>query len=276
LNPTAIASHGLGGPSQSIFSHITALAQNPQGIIGHIASFLTGQQHHAAGASQQANQHIADQSWTSAALQVEQGALWKQRVAKMPAFYIMAVFLLVVGWLFFLGMVRHGDTKNSARTPMPTQNEWRQQLTGDGQADQTGEAATEANGGSPAQGGFGQSVPNVSAFGMPRDVEGAVAPNLSNYIPQSYVMSSAPAAYGQSSYGAQSAGSMAAPAASPYAAPVASSAPAAQLGRRSFSARAALSNPQEAQAAGAGYMAGDLYAPIESRRGFHHRVVAER
>ena len=80
LNPTAIASHGLGGPSQSIFGHIAALGQNPQGIIGHIASFLTGQHqatHHAGGASQQANQHIGDQSWTSSGLQVEQGKLWR-------------------------------------------------------------------------------------------------------------------------------------------------------------------------------------------------------
>jgi hypothetical protein len=286
LNPTAIASHGLGGPSQSIFGHIAALGQNPQGIIGHIASFLTGQHqatHHAGGASSQANQHIGDQSWTSSGLQVEQGALWRKRIAKMPAFQIMAVFLVIVGWLFFLGMVRHGDAEHAARTPT-TQNEWRQQLTGNGQA-QNGEAATEATAEAPAQGGFGQAAPNASAFGMPRDVEGAVAPNLSNYVPQAYVMTSAPTAYGQSAYGSQSAGSMgnpmmassmAAPAASQYAAPVASSAPAAQLGRRSFSARAALSSPQEGQQAGPSYAAGDPYAPLESRRGFHHRVVAER
>jgi hypothetical protein len=281
LNPTAIASHGLGGPSQSIFSHIAALGQNPQGIIGHIASFLTGQQvtHHSAGASQQSSQHIADQSWTSAALQVEKSGLWKQRIAKMPAVHIMGVFLLIVGWLFFLGMLRHGDAEHTAKSPMPSQSEWRQQLTGNGPAEQTGEAASEA----PAQGGFGQAAPNVSAFGMPRDVEGAVAPNLSNYVPQSYVMTNAPMAYGQSSYGAQSTGtnpmmdpSMTAPGASGYAAPVATSAPAPQLGRRSFSARVALANPQEAQPAPTGYMANDLYAPIESRRSFHHRVVAER
>ena len=272
-NPTAIASHNLGGSSQSILGHIAALGQNPQGVLGAIASWLTGQHqvsHHAAGAAQQTSQqHIGDVSWTSSGLQVEKSRTWKERMVKMPAIQIMMVFLVIAGWLAFLMVLRHGDAEHTAKSPMPTQSEWRQQLTGNGSGEQGGEVATDA----PAQASFGQAAPNVSMFGMPRDVEGAVPPNLSNYVQQAYVVTAAPAANGQSSYGAQSAPSMAG-----YAAPVQSPNPAAQLGRRSFSARVALANPdpsQQAQPASSS-MAGDLYAPIESRRGFHHRVIADR
>ncbi len=260
LNPNSMNSHDLGGSSQSVLGHIAGIGQNPQGIIGHIASWLTGQHqvtHHAAGATGQ-SQHMGDQSWTSAALQAERSISWKQRLVKMPAIQIMAIFMVIAGWLFFLGMLRHGDAEHVSKAPSATQreqsqrdqSEWRQQLTGSG----------------------------ASAFGMPRDVEGAVPPDLSHYVPQAYVGNSTfvPAASqtatnGNSSYGAAGAPAMSAYAPSTAAAP----APTAQIGRRSFSARAAMSAPQEAQPA-SGTMAGDLYAPIESRRSFHHRVIAER
>jgi hypothetical protein len=272
-------SHDLGGSSQSVLGHIAGIGQNPQGIIGHIASWLTGQHqvtHHAAGATGQ-SQHMGDQSWTSAALQAERSISWKQRLVKMPAIQIMAIFMVIAGWLFFLGMLRHGDAEHVSKAPSATQreqsqrdqSEWRQQLTGSGA--QSPEPAEVAE-------GAGLSTPGASAFGMPRDVEGAVPPDLSHYVPQAYVGNSTfvPAASqtatnGNSSYGAAGAPAMSAYAPSTAAAP----APTAQIGRRSFSARAAMSAPQEAQPA-SGTMAGDLYAPIESRRSFHHRVIAER
>jgi hypothetical protein len=243
-----IAAHNLGGQSQSIIGHMTSLVANGQGILGHIAGWLVGQHqgimHHTSGTQN----HLGDQSWTSAALQVDKAETWVTKITKIPGIHFFFVFLVVAGWLVFLGVLRHGDAEHVVRSPMPTQQEWRQELVGS-----NSESAEQQTGGEVSQPDMAQSTANFGApatsmFGNPRSgadespqAAYAQAP-MQMPIQQMQQQQQAPAQV-TSAFGS-------------------APAPAAAGGRRSFSARSAMSGPGS--------------EPPVDGRGFHHRVIAER
>ncbi len=244
-----IAAHNLGGQSQSVLGHMTSLVSNGQGVLGHIAGWLVGQHHgvmhHGAGQ----HDHVGDASWASAALQVDKSEKWHQKAIKMPGVHILAVFIVIAGWLVFLGMLRHGDAEHVARSPMPTQQEWRQELVGSNSADQQGSESDEQ--GAPAGTTFGGAT---SIFGSPRaGTESSALTYAQAPAQQSDPQSLQPMQQMQQPMQQYQPQQMQSPAFAPAA-----QQPAAGLGRRSFSARS------------------QLGAEGLDSRGFHHKVVAER
>ena len=251
------AAHNLGGQSQSIIGHMTSLVTNGQGILGHIAGWLVGQHqgvvHHTSGTQN----HVGDPSWTSAGLQVDKSATWVTKISKIPGIHFFFVFLVVAGWLVFLGMLRHGDAEHGVRSPMPTQQEWRQALVGS-----NGGSAEQQAGGEVSQPDIAQPAANFAGgatamFGTPRtgadeSPQAAYAQTPMQIQPmQQMQIQQMPVQQMQQQQ--------------PAPAQVTSAfgsapAPAAAGGRRSFSARSAMSGAEP---------------PVDGR-GFHHRVIAER
>jgi hypothetical protein len=292
--PTAV--HNLGGSNQSIVGHMTSLVTNGHGALGHIASWLTGQHHTLMHHSGNGQNHVGNNSWTSAAIQVEKSSVW-QKITKIPGIQLMAVFFVVAGWLFFLGILRHGDGEHTVRSPMPTQQEWRQELVGDAQAPESAGETVSPAAADVGAGGFDGG----SMFGAPRagfaDASQTPMPNqmsTGGYVPQAQ-QSMPPQAQQSVRMPAQVSQSMSpmqaiaqsaqsdeflnahAVTATPIqmqAQPQAQAQqlqqparsyqnPGASVGRRSFSARNM--SPQDVDA-----------NALASGRGFHHRVVAER
>ncbi|HEY9680893.1 MAG TPA: hypothetical protein V6C86_04860 [Oculatellaceae cyanobacterium] len=274
-----IAVHNLGGGgNQSIIGHMTSLVTNGHGVLGHIAGWLTGQHHSVMHHASNGQNHIGDAQWASAALQVEKSSVW-QKVTKIPGIQVIGVFLVIAGWLLFLGMLRHGDGEHTARSPMATQQEWRQELVGDSHAPEAA-GAPDAASEEVAQGGFAGG----SLFGAPRagfeDASQVSMPAQANnqtvaagYVPQAQSAMQAQSAPNLRSL-AQSDELLNAHAigATPIQMQPAQMQSAQQGyrnpnmavgGRRSFTARGNMVQDFDA-------------AAIASGRAFHHRVVAER
>jgi hypothetical protein len=217
--------------------------------------------HHSAGTQN----HVGDSSWTSAALQVEKLAIW-QKISRIPGIQIMVIFLVLAGWLLYLGVSKHGGVDQGAKSAMTSQQEWRQELTGSRSVAGGNGGEQSADLSSPAEFAGG------SMFGAPRSGFGDASqtPSPAAGFDSQAGQSVAPGPAGQSMIppaqqpvfpaqaGAQTESTNAMSAAPPALPPLTQP----SGGRRSFSARSSL-EPQDQEAALSG-------------RNFRHRVVTER